>query len=434
MNSVGGRLKAARIARGLTQEQLARGFASKGFISLVERDRLNPSLPKLRLLADRLGQPLSHFVQEAVPADPGYLLKTAELAIKANEPKRALIVIREARQLALTANQRADLYRLQGIAFFLLDRRGRALSSLYEAAALAPPDDPELNAQIFTELGAVLGNGERFSASMESNLRAVQWLDRATPGDQDLRARLYTNLANDSYRLGEVQQAITYLQKALRAATDAESLLRMANAHMALGITARAAGNLEQALKHCDRALSIHRQLGQQKVANRILSNLGDAYFADGNIPEARRYQSQCLERAREFNDLETVAAATTELARYAWRDGAIDEAIRLAREGQRASAAAHDHLYEATGAALEGCAVDNLGDHDAADQLFRQAFQLLVERQAKTKLAEVAVIYSDVLRGRREHEKALVFMRMAYERDFDRLDGFIAEGDLAGT
>src|SRR5438445_593071 len=131
MNSVGGRLKAARIARGLTQEQLARGFASKGFISLVERDRLNPSLPKLRL-------------------------------------------------------------------------------------------------------------------------RAVQWLDRATPGDQDLRARLYTNLANDSYRLGEVQQAITYLQKALRAATDAESLLRMANAHMALGITARAAGNLEQALKHCD--------------------------------------------------------------------------------------------------------------------------------------------------------------------------------------
>src|SRR2546428_6281177 len=202
MNSVGSRLKAARIARGLTQQQLANGVASKGFISLVERDRLSPSLPKLRLLADRLGQPLSHFVHEAVPQDPVYLLKTAELAIKANEPRRALTVIREARSLALTANQRAVLYRLRGIAFFFLGRRGRALASLYEAAALAPPDDPELNASIFTELGAVLGYGERFSASMEANLRALQWLDRAKQGDPGLPARVYTNLADESYPLG----------------------------------------------------------------------------------------------------------------------------------------------------------------------------------------------------------------------------------------
>src|ERR1700674_33905 len=427
MNSVGSRLKAARIARGLTQQQLASGLASKGFISLVERDRLNPSLPKLRLLADRLGQPLSHFVQEAVPQDPVYLLKAAELAIKADEPKRALTVIRESLRLALTANQRADLYRLRGIALFLLGRRAKALASLYAAAALAPPDDPELNADIFTELGAVLGYGERFSASMEANLRALNWLDRAKHGDQDLRARLYTNLANDSYHLGEVDQAITYLQKALRAATDAESLLRMANAHMAMGITARAAGNFEQAVKHCDRALSIHRQLGQQKVANRILSNLGDAYFASGNVAEARRYQSECLERARQFNDVVSIAAATTELARDALRDGAVEETIRLAREGQKASATAHDHLYEATALALEGCAVDKAGDHAVADQLFRQAFKILLQRHAATKLAEVAVIYSDLLRGRGQPETALAFMRMAYERDFDPLQRFIA-------
>src|SRR3989442_14715520 len=127
MNSVGSRLKAARIARGLTQQQLANGVASKGFISLVERDRLNPSLPKLRLLADRLGQPLSHFVHEAAPQDPGYLLKTAELAIKANEPKRALTVIREAPSPCLAAKPRADPYPFGGLAFFLLGPRRRAL-------------------------------------------------------------------------------------------------------------------------------------------------------------------------------------------------------------------------------------------------------------------------------------------------------------------
>src|SRR5919201_1116682 len=269
MNSLGTRLKAARIARGLTQQQLAQGVASKGFISLVERDRLTPSLPKLRLLADRLGQPISRFMPEPVATDPSYLLRTIDLAIKANEPRRALGMVREVLPLPLTANQRAELHRLWGVASWRRGRKPRALANLYKAAALAPPDDQELNAAIYTEIGAVLGSDERFSASIEASLRALEWLDQCRQGgDPEIRARVLTNLANASYRVGAVQEAIGYLQKALRAATDAESLLRMANAHMALGITARAAGDLEAAIKHCDRALSIHRQIGQQRIAN----------------------------------------------------------------------------------------------------------------------------------------------------------------------
>lgn len=426
MDSLGSRLKAARLARGLTQQELANGVATKGFISLVERDRLNPSLPKLRLLAERLGQPLAHFVQHSVPTEPTYLLRTIELAIKANEPRRALTMIRETLPLPLTANQRADLHRLWGIASWALGRKPRAIANLYKAAALAPPDDPELNAAIHAEIGTALGADERFSAAAEACLRALQWLDKARHGDGDLRARVLTELAKASYRLGQTQDAIVYLQRALRAATDAESLFRMANAHMALGITARVAGNLEQAIKHCNRALSIHRQIGQRKMANQILSNLGDAYFASGNVAEARRYQGECLQQAQQFNDLPTIAAATTELARYALKDNQLEEAIRLAREGQSASAAAHDHLYEATALALEGCARDRIGDCSAADDLFGQAFRMLHERQAVAKLAEVAAIYSDVLRDRRQPELALEFMRMAYARDFDRLGEFI--------
>jgi len=54
MNSVGERLKRARTEQGMTQERLAAGLATKGFISQVERNLTNPSLPRLRLLAERL--------------------------------------------------------------------------------------------------------------------------------------------------------------------------------------------------------------------------------------------------------------------------------------------------------------------------------------------------------------------------------------------
>lgn len=423
MNSIGSKLKEARVARGLTQQQLAQGVASKGFVSLVERNMLNPSLPKLRLLADRLGRPLAYFVQDAPDQDVDYLRKTAELAVRAQEPDRALKVIKEAAGLPMTANERADLERLRGMALLATGRRAKALASLYRAAELAPPDDPELNASIFTELGAALGAGERFTASLETNLRALQWLDRSNHGDPDLRARLLTNLANDSSRLGDTAGAIEYLQQALTVATDSESLFRLANVHMAMGITARAAGNLAQAIVHCDRALSIHRRIGQPKISNQILHNLGEAYFAAGDLAQARRYQTQCLERARQLDDTGAVAAATTELARYALSEGKLEEVVRLARAGQAAAIRAEDHLYQATALALEGRALEKQGHARKADRLFREGFALLLERHAVAKMAELAAMYSELLHERGRHDAALEFMRMAYERDFRRLD-----------
>src|SRR5712692_9315209 len=90
LNSVGERIREARQARGLTQAQLARGIASKGFISQIERDRALPSLPRLGLIADRLGLALSDLAGGPGPREFAYLRKSAELAVKAGEPARAV--------------------------------------------------------------------------------------------------------------------------------------------------------------------------------------------------------------------------------------------------------------------------------------------------------------------------------------------------------
>ena len=426
MNSVGERLREARRLKGMTQEQLGRGVATKGFICQVERNRATPSLAKLRVMADRLGLPLGYFTGEKSANELAYLRKSAELAVKAREPARALVLVDEGLALAPSANERADLYRLRGTALDALGQLEQALGAHQTATATAPPDDPELNAAIYVEIGTVLAQQEQFNAAVEANLRALQWMDLCKHADPALRARLLTNLGRATYSLGQLGSADRYFAQALDAATDAESVFRIANAHMALGVSARAVGDLDRAIEHCNRALDLHSRIRQERTANLILNNLGDAHYAAGRKKNAAALQRQCLLRARELKDDFGVGLSAAELARYALEDEQPEEARRLARESQAAATRAGDHLHQAIANALEGSALERLSQPADADRKFKAAFTMLASRDAAGKLVEVSAMYADLLRARGQVDLAFSFLRMAAERDFSKLPQLI--------
>jgi len=257
---------------------------------------------------------------------------------------------------------------------------------------------------------------------MEANLRALAWLDRSKHADPGLRARVLTNLGRSCYSLGQLDSADDYFQRALGAAMDAESLFRIANAHMALGVSARAVGDLARAVEHCNRALELNSRIGEQRAANRVLNNLGDVHYAAGRRRQAAVLQERCLVRAREIHDDFEIGVAAGALARYALDDDKLDEAVAHAREAQLASERSGDHLHQALAAATEGKAAQGRGQARLADRKFSFALRLLTDRNAAGKLAEVCAMYADVLRRRGDDDRAFAFMRMAAERDFSRL------------
>lgn len=63
-HTLGERLRSTRYARNLTQQELAGATFSKSYISAIERGKMMPSLPALRLLAQRLDVSLAFLLGE----------------------------------------------------------------------------------------------------------------------------------------------------------------------------------------------------------------------------------------------------------------------------------------------------------------------------------------------------------------------------------
>jgi HTH-type transcriptional regulator, quorum sensing regulator NprR len=63
---IGERVRAARVATNLTQQELAGTTYTKSYISAVEHGKMTPSLPALHVLAERLDRPLSYLLGEDV--------------------------------------------------------------------------------------------------------------------------------------------------------------------------------------------------------------------------------------------------------------------------------------------------------------------------------------------------------------------------------
>lgn len=67
---LGKRLKEARLALGLSQRQLCGDTITRNMLSQIENGAARPSMDTLRYLADRLGRPVSFFLEEEAVTSP----------------------------------------------------------------------------------------------------------------------------------------------------------------------------------------------------------------------------------------------------------------------------------------------------------------------------------------------------------------------------
>src|SRR5262245_58302328 len=129
---IGARIRSARLAAGMTQQQLAAGRYTKAYISALEQGHAKPSMAALDFIAERLGLPPSTFLGR----DDRWGRMEADLLLASGEWQEASLAYRDLLDTARDRGIRAEL--LAGLAEALcrLEQGREALAPADEALGL----------------------------------------------------------------------------------------------------------------------------------------------------------------------------------------------------------------------------------------------------------------------------------------------------------
>ncbi len=373
----GERIRQARLARGLTQRQLAGDRYTASYISALEKGLTRASVAALDYLSERLGLPTDHFLRDAQPAwdrlradllvasedwrgaDDAYttlldrplpegeralvLRGRAEARCRLGRPEDAVQDAAAAHQALVTAGRRTDA----AAAAYWLAYAHYLLDNLAEAR--------DIVGQVLAEVRAGL---------------SVQ---------ADFKLRLLVALANIEGVEGRYRQALALLEEG-RALADDLDARRQATFLFSLALKYSASGDYEAALSTGQQALSLYDATAAEREVASLHNTMALAHAQLGHLAQARKLAAAALTEAQALHDDRLRAHILDTLARIGLAgDSPADaiarasEALELARSIGYARAEADPLLTRARAHVAASSPADAEADFAAAADVLRR-------------------------------------------------------------
>lgn len=407
---IGSRLREARKAAGLTQQQLAEGRYTKAYVSALENGLSKPSMASLSFFAERLGMPVGRFVDGGPTA---WSRLEADLALASGQWQQAADTYRGLLDADPTPPQRAEL--LLGLAEALarLDRGPAAAAAAGEAARLFTELARPADAALATYWLSCAEHEQGNTVEARTLLRGI--LDKVRAGlrvQPDYEIRLLMALSSNESRDGNHAAALAYLEE-IRVADRLDDRRRAAYLYD-LAYSYRETGDFEGAIRAGIGCLALFQAAEAELESGALENDLALSYLALGNGEKAGELATCARARFERLDDGRWLAHVVDTQARIALAGGAADDGIRLAREAlelaERSSnekAAVSASLTLARAEIALGRNADALADYERAADLARHG-------TSTARLREVLAEWADMLARAGELERALDIMREA--------------------
>lgn len=403
---LGDRLRAARVAKGITQSDLAGDGVSIGYVSRIESGQRRPSSKVLAELARRLETSVEMLLEGVAPREIDEIRLTldfAELSLESGEPQEAQARSGEVIERAKAASLDDMHARARFIHARAMEAQGRLDDAILEYEALVENTEGGL---LWIRTGIALSRSYRESGDLSRAIETAELilarLDQTGLEGSDEAVQMALSLAASYFERGDTGHAVRLCRKAVARAEELGSPTARASAYWNASMMEAERGAIREAVPLAERALALLGEGQDARNLARLRTQLGIMQL-NLDPPEVESAQHQ-LEQAR--HEMEWSSAAPVDMA---WNDLALARAWLLAgdaSEAQAISRRVHDTvsstapIVAAEAKALEGQAAAAQGDGEAASRAYHEAVHTLTGIGADHSAAQLWFDLAALLEG----------------------------------
>jgi tetratricopeptide (TPR) repeat protein len=422
---LGGRLRALRVAAGLTQTELASGRFSKEYISQIERGKTRPTEGTVAILAERLGVDpafLSSGVSVEERTKVEALLVQAEALAESHRHDEAVDVFVAARDVVRgTSAPSLELRALAGEAW-----SRQETGDLHEAVAVAQRARALAETEAFSDveradtvfrLGVCRYKLSSIGTAIALFDEALSLAESSRMPCDLLRAEILGWRSRCHRRNRDYVAAREDVERALELAQELGDRRAIANTYFQALLVAQREGHWVLARNYGQRAKELYQQLNDERNVGRLLLNLGGLTLLLGHEDQAVEYLKGSIARAIDADSPPDVAQAYEGLAQVHLRRGEYDQAEELARKALELVQGREDFLHEICPSQLVlGRALLERGQLDEAEECFRAADAAAEQMASLSHRTEAWVALGDLAARRGDAREAARLYRNAAE------------------
>jgi tetratricopeptide (TPR) repeat protein len=433
---VGTNIREVRTKLNMTQAQLAAPEFSISYISAIERGKIRPSLKALSILARRLDVPLTFLLEgspagaaeaRAVgysPADTGpdqridVDLLQASVLVQQGLHQEAIHLLEPIQPERITTDQVYRLYLLRGQVHLGEGEFQEAVVDLRSAVSQGEAlNDSEYTERARNLLGRAYFQLYNYTLAVENHSRCFAAIESGQITDPIFSLAVFSSLANDYFRLGDLGKAITFYHKALETLEemnrDSKSFARK---YMEISQHYKSVGKLAMAREYALQSLAIYEMRDEQRLVGMTHQRLGKALERLSDLDGAENEYRQAIAIERELNDEISASICHTGLAELLLKREQLEDAEQQAREAFKYAQASGDPQTQ--GQALIALAQirHKREDFPSADEFFTEALGLLDAANAHEIAATAYFRFANLLEERGEVQRSLSAIKKAYE------------------
>lgn len=444
------RLRAARIAARMTQQELAGQMFSKSYISAVERGKMIPSLQALGVLANRLEVSISYLLGDGELYPLSLAAKRAAADILPERERAArqvdiMLALGKAEELirqdqydealqALGQNEEppADLpvrqepiwYWLVGWALIMkgkhqdgveLLERGLRLAEWLHSHAL--PAHRATQAELVERLRCYIGIAYCWQGktrlALECHRQGLKAIMAGLISDADLKLMIYKGLGNETLALGKYSEAVNYYQHAVNQARDSNNPRQQGLAYWGLAVAYQQQGDLLKAKMSYQGALQTLQAHGNLQLVAQIRALLGLLLVDLREYEEAEDQLRLSLWAARQQNDFRSCGMALAYFASLHNARGEPERAIQAAEEALPLARQSKDSRTEGHLLLALASAYAARRDYATAEQSYRETIRVAEQAPDFEYLSNARELYADFLAEQQRYQEAFAEIQL---------------------